>query len=69
MFKNRLLTALIVSITLGLAPFSPMPHVAEKIMWLINGTPLKLIDWFDLLMHGSPWIWFGWEVFAKIRGK
>ena len=69
MVRNRLVFALLSSLTLGLAPFFPIPHVAEKIMWLIDGTPLKFIDWFDLVMHGSPWIWLGWEVFTKIRGK
>lgn len=69
MLKSRLTTALIISLTLGLAPFTPMPHVMEKIAWLFNGTPFKLIDWFDLVMHGSPWIWLGWEVFVKIWGK
>ena len=46
---------LIVCATLGLAPFSP-PHIVEKITLLINGDLVKPIDWFDLLLHGFPWI-------------
>jgi hypothetical protein len=41
--------------TLGLAPFSP-PHIVEKISMLIKGNLIKPIDWFDLLLHGFPWI-------------
>ena len=46
---------LILCATLGLAPFSP-PHIVEKISLLINGELIKPIDWFDLLLHGFPWI-------------
>ena len=46
---------LILCATLGLAPFSP-PHIVEKITLLINGNLVKAIDWFDLLLHGLPWI-------------
>ena len=48
---------LIASLTLGLAPFTPEPHVWEKIQWVISGAQgMKLIDWFDFLMHGTPWV-------------
>lgn len=47
---------LIACLTLGLAPFSPEPHVWEKIQWVFSGAQgMKLIDWFDLVMHGTPW--------------
>ena len=46
---------LILCATLGLAPFSP-PHIVEKISFLINGELIKPLDWFDLLLHGFPWI-------------
>jgi hypothetical protein len=41
--------------TLGLAPFSP-PHIVEKLSMLIKGNLIRPIDWFDLLLHGFPWI-------------
>ena len=48
---------LIASLTLGLAPFSPQPHVWEKIQWVLAGAGgMKAIDWFDLFMHGTPWV-------------
>jgi len=46
---------IILCLTLGLAPFYP-PHLFEKIMMLVKGQLKKPIDWFDLILHGSPWI-------------
>ena len=52
---------LVASLTLGLAPFNP-PHILGKIQWLLGGNALsnefgmKFMDWFDLLLHGTPWI-------------
>ena len=45
---------ILVSLTLGLAPFTPMPHVVEKIMMLLAGQLVRPIDIFDLVMHASP---------------
>ena len=42
--------------TLGLAPFSPVPHVLEKLGMLARGQLVRPIDWFDLLLHGAPWV-------------
>ena len=51
------LTALvIVALTLGLAPFTPQPHIVEKLGMLFDGTLSRPIDIFDLLLHGAPWI-------------
>jgi len=47
---------IIVCLTLGLAPFVPQPHFFEKISMLFAGTLKKPIDWFDLFMHGAPWV-------------
>jgi hypothetical protein len=41
--------------TLGLAPFVPIPHVIEKLQMLARGQLARPIDWFDLVLHGSPW--------------
>ena len=47
---------LLIALTLGLAPFSPQPHVVEKLAMLFSGELSKPIDIFDLLMHGTPWV-------------
>ena len=44
----------ILSLTLGLAPFTPAPHFIEKIGMLVSGNLNKPIDILDLVMHASP---------------
>lgn len=44
---------IIGSLTLGLAPFVPQPHLVEKIGFLLNGTLTRPIDIFDFFMHGA----------------
>ena len=44
---------IIGSLTLGLAPFFPEPHLVEKLRMLGNGELKAPLDWFDLLMHGT----------------
>ena len=66
------LTALvIVALTLGLAPFTPQPHIVEKLGMLFNGSLSRPIDIFDLLLHGVPWLLLGLK-FTRLgmsRGK
>ena len=47
--------AVLACATPGLAPFSP-PHILEKLGMLFRGELVRGIDWFDLLMHGTPWV-------------
>ncbi|MEJ2142078.1 MAG: RND transporter [Gammaproteobacteria bacterium] len=49
-------TLLLVALTLGLAPFTPEPHVWEKLKMLSSGTLTRPLDIFDLFLHGTPWI-------------
>ena len=46
----------LISLTLGLAPFYPEPHIWEKLKMLASGTLSRPIDIFDLLMHATPWV-------------
>lgn len=39
---------------LALAPFSPEPHLWEKLKMLFAGTLSRPIDIFDLFLHGTP---------------
>ncbi|SHO49854.1 hypothetical protein SAMN02745220_03113 [Desulfopila aestuarii DSM 18488] len=52
--KIPLSLLVILSLTLGLAPFTPVPHLIEKIGMLVSGNLNKPIDIFDLIMHASP---------------
>ena len=42
-------------LTLGLAPFFP-PHLFEKIKMLLERQLVRPIDWFELVMHATPWV-------------
>ena len=44
---------IIGSLTLGLAPFIPEPHLFEKIRMLFQGTLSRPLDIFDLCMHAG----------------
>ena len=47
----------VLSLTLGLAPFFPEPHLWGKLVWVWGGAVgMKGADWFDLLFHGLPWL-------------
>lgn len=48
---------ILLCLTLGLAPFFPEPHIVGKLKWLFGGANgMQLIDWFDVLLHGTPWL-------------
>ena len=44
----------IVAVLLGLAPFTPEPHLLEKIRMLLQGGLTRPVDIFDLFLHGAP---------------
>jgi hypothetical protein len=70
MKNNNFLFALLATLTLGLAPFTPEPHFFGKIKWVLGGAHgMQPMDWFDLLMHGAPWVWLAFESFKLIRSR
>ncbi len=63
MKNNNLFISLIATLTLGLAPFVPEPHFFGKVKWVLGGANgMKPMDWFDLVMHGAPWVWLVVEI-------
>lgn len=46
---------IILCLTLGLAPYNP-PHIWEKLRLLLTGRLIRPVDWFDLFLHGIPWV-------------
>ena len=47
---------ILFSLTLGLAPFYPEPHIIGKVRWVLGGAVgMQPLDWFDFIMHGAPW--------------
>lgn len=70
MKNSNFILALIASLTLGLAPFTPEPHLFGKIKWVLGGANgMQPMDWFDLFMHGAPWIWLIIESVRLINSK
>ena len=52
---NISLTLLLpVAVLLALMPFTPEPHLWEKLKMLLDGALVRPIDIFDLLLHGTP---------------
>lgn len=48
------LTALVLAaLALGLAPYTPEPHLWQKLKMLVNGTLVRPLDIFDLALHAS----------------
>ncbi|MDH3986201.1 MAG: RND transporter [Gammaproteobacteria bacterium] len=43
-----------LAIFLALAPFSPEPHLWEKLKMLVAGTLVRPVDIFDLFLHSTP---------------
>ena len=70
-FFNRLSWDILViaCLTLGLAPFMPEPHIVEKLRMLFKGTLSRPIDWFDLVLHGTPWVLLVLKAVFTLKGK
>lgn len=47
---------IVLCLTLGLAPFTPEPHLWEKLKMLFAGELTEALDIFDLLLHSTPWL-------------
>ena len=67
---NQWSFVILVSLTLGLAPFFPEPHIWGKIKWIAGGAVgMSLMDWGDFLMHGLPWMLLIRLIIIKILAK
>lgn len=55
--KIKILFTLAACLTLGIAPFSPEPHIWGKLKWIAGGAKgMGFMDYWDTLLHGAPWI-------------
>jgi hypothetical protein len=45
---------ILTALFLGFAPFSPEPHLWQKLKMLADGTLVKPIDIFDMFLHAAP---------------
>ena len=54
---NNWKMVLLLCLTLGLAPYFPEPHILGKVKWILGGAAgMKPMDWFDVLLHGFPFV-------------
>lgn len=67
---QKLALPLILVVTLGFAPFSPEPHLFGKLRWLWGGAHgMGAKDWFDLVLHGFPFIYLILTTVKLIRHR
>ena len=66
--KIPLFTLVLIAMTLGLAPFTPEPHIWEKLKMLVAGELYRPIDIFDFVLHGTPWVLLGLKL-ATLRAQ
>ena len=67
---NNWKVIILLCLTLGLAPFLPEPHVVDKVKWIVGGAVgMTLMDWFDALLHGFPFILLIRLLFIKLTKK
>lgn len=62
--------AILLCCTLGLAPFFPEPHVWGKLKWVLGGAnEMQFRDWFDLVIHGFPFVLLIYLIILKLTIK
>ncbi|MFT6747645.1 MAG: hypothetical protein ACJAZ2_002001 [Glaciecola sp.] len=60
--------AVLISLTLGLAPFTPEPHIWGKVKWIAGGgNGMGLMDWWDAVIHGTPFVLLARVGVVKLR--
>lgn len=60
----------LLCLTLGLAPFLPEPHILGKLKWVFGGAVgMQFMDWFDVVLHGFPFILLLRLIVLKITAK
>lgn len=67
---NNWKIVLLLCLTIGLAPFVPEPHILGKLKWIMGGAAgMQPMDWFDVLLHGFPFILLIRLLFLKMKSK
>jgi hypothetical protein len=67
---NNWCIIILLCLTLGLAPFLPEPHIFGKLKWLAGGAVgMEPKDYFDVLLHGFPFVLLIRLIFIKITIK
>ncbi|WP_421978786.1 hypothetical protein [Roseivirga seohaensis] len=68
--NGNLKLAIVLVLTLGLAPFTPEPHIWGKIKWVMGGANgMQIMDYFDLVLHGTPWVYLILELIRYFKKR
>lgn len=68
MQRTPILFPILACLTLGLAPFTPEPHLVGKLRWVAGGAVgMGAMDWGDLAMHGAPFAWLAVALVLRLR--
>jgi len=67
--KIPLSVILPLAVLLALAPFSPEPHLWQKLKMLYSGALVKPMDVFDLFLHGAPLVILALKLLSIARNK
>ncbi len=67
---NNWKLVILLCLTLGLAPFFPEPHIVGKVKWILGGANgMQAMDWFDVLLHGFPFVLLVRIIVIKLTSK
>jgi hypothetical protein len=58
-----------LAVVMGLAPFSPEPHLWQKLKMLAAGTLVRPIDIFDLFLHSAPLLLVALKLLSGLARK
>jgi len=69
-FFNDWRIIFLLCLTLGLAPYSPEPHLWGKLKWIAGGAVgMKPMDWFDTAFHSLPFLLLIRLIIVKLLKK
>lgn len=67
---NNWKIVVLLCLTLGLAPYFSEPHIIGKFRWISGGGKgMHPMDWFDLFLHGFPFVLLIRLIFLKSLSK
>lgn len=67
--KFPLAILIALAVWMAVAPISPEPHLIEKWRMLSQGTLVKPIDIFDLLLHSAPIVLLAVRLWRKFTAR
>ena len=60
---------LLIAGWLAIAPITPEPHLVEKLRMLVQGTLVRPLDIFDLLLHAAPLVLVALKLWRQRRAS